>query len=352
MVLALGLSATLLWSVLARIPVYAVCRHVPLDVTPAFFPVTAPVTGQVRLASMQQGHEVQAGDLLVELDTTEPQLQVAEERQRLVVLEAHRAARRQEHTAADAAWQATGQGTQAVLDEARTRHQEVVSALQTAQDKAQRFGPLALLAEQPQLKTAVDTTRLALQRLEHEQRVRALEWQAREAQHQREVVVLDGKHALVTARLQRLDHVLAMRRIRAALTGRLSAVLPLVPGVVVREGDRLGLLTPPGALQVTATVPATAARGPLHAGQAVRLQLTTGPTSSEWLDATIAQEPEIVPGADLSVVLRLAPAARLPFPSQPTWSSTIAIEVARVAPLTWCLRALGRYLGLWASTTT
>lgn len=336
-----GLSAVLTWGLLGHVPVVIVQAPVPLDIAPPLHAVDAPVTGQVRVASMVSGQHVQAGELLLELDATEPQLQSAEERQRLQALEAQQTARQQERNAAEAAWQATEQGAKTALDEARARHQEASTAVQTAQDKAQRFGPLALLAEQPQLKTAVDTTRLALQRLEHEQRVRTLEWRARQAQYQRELVTLDGEVALATARLRRLEHVLAQHRLHAPIAGRLRVVASVTPGAVVRQGDRLGVIVPPGPLLLTAMIAPAVARDRLRPGQTARLHATLGTVAvSDGLDATVEAVAEAASETGRRVVFRLAPTALLwlPFPSAATGSVTI--EVERVAPLTHLLRTL------------
>lgn len=347
LVLALGLSVGLAWSLLAQVPVSVVGEQVPLDLALTLHPVAAVVTGQVRHAAMRQGQEVQAGALLVELDSTEPQLQVAEERQKLLALDTQRTARQQEHAAAEAAWQGTEQGAQTALDEARSRHQEASTAVQTAQDKAQRFGPLALLAEQPQLKTALDTTRLTLQRLEHEQRVRLLEWRARQAQAQREIVVLDGELALTTVRLKRLEHVLEARHIRAPIAGRLRLVTHVAPGSVVHAGAWLGVIMPPGDLLVTASFPPPGPPGPLRPGQSARLRFTTGMpmAASDALPATVTQVAEAAADTDLRVVLRLGPEALHRLPLQPVVSGTVEIEVERVAPLTCLLRTLRRTAG-------
>ena len=111
-----GLSA---WGVLARVPVSVVALHTPLALDPALQVVMTPVTGQVWVTHLQVGREVEAGDVLVALDSTAQRLQLEEAQQHLGALEAHRTARRQEGTALEAAWQATAQAAQATQAEAR-----------------------------------------------------------------------------------------------------------------------------------------------------------------------------------------------------------------------------------------
>src|SRR5215831_9879946 len=193
-----GLSA---WGVLARVPVYMVARHTPLTLDQALQVVMTPVIGQVRVTHLQVGREVEAGDILVALDSTAQRLQLEEAQQHLGALEAHRTARRQEGAALEAAWQATAQAAQATQAEAQSRHDDAVRALQVAQEKVQRLGLLSPLADLQAQKTAVETTHRSLQQLAYAQQVQAAEWGARLAQHQREVVVLEGDLVVAKARL-------------------------------------------------------------------------------------------------------------------------------------------------------
>src|SRR5262245_18283219 len=255
-----GLSA---WGVLARLPVYVVALHTPLVLDPALQVVMTPVAGQVRVTHLQVGREVQAGDVLVELDSTAQRLQLEEAQQHLGALEAHRTARRQEGAALEAAWQATAQAAQAAQAEAQTRHDDAVRALQVAQEKAQRLGPLTLLADLQPQKTAVETTHRSLQQLVHAQQVQAAEWHARLAQHQREVVVWEGELAVASDRLARLVSALEDATLRASRAGRLGAVAALLPWTVVQAGAWLGILGPRGAFLVTVDVPPAVAGGRL-----------------------------------------------------------------------------------------
>jgi membrane fusion protein (multidrug efflux system) len=343
-----GLSA---WSVLARVPVYAVAVHTPLALDPALQVVVTPVAGQVRVTHLQVGREVQAGEVLVELDSTAQRLQLEEAQQHLVALEAHRTARRQEGAALEAAWQATAQAAQTAHQEAQTRHDDAVRALQVAQEKVQRLGPLTPLADLQPQKTAVETTHRSLQQLAHAQQVQAAEWRARLAQHQREVVVLEGDLAVATARLARLTHALEDTQLRASSAGRLGVVAALLPGTVVQAGTWLGVLGPPGAFLVTADIPSAVAGGRLRAGQPAWLRFPSAPGGPAWtLPATVAQVAEASPDAGVRVVLRLAPEVLVQLPLQPLVVGTVMVEVAQVAPLTQVSCTLAQ--ALWGRPQT
>jgi multidrug resistance efflux pump len=304
-----------------------------------------PVAGQVRVTHLQIGREVLAGEVLVELDSTEQRLQLAEARQHLLALEAHRTARRQEGAALEAAWQATAQAAQAAHEEAQARHDEAVRALQVAQEKAQRLGPLSPLADLQPQKTAVETTRRSLQQLEHTQEVQAAEWRARLAQHQREMVVLEGDIAVTTAQLARLEHALEGAQLRAPSAGRLGAVASLPPGTVVPAGAWLGVLGPRGAFLITADVPPAVVSGRLRAGQPAWLRCPSEPgRPASTLPATVAQVVEAGPDTGVRVELRLAPEALSQLPLQPLTFGTVVVEVDRVAPITLVVRTLSQSL--------
>jgi multidrug resistance efflux pump len=343
-----GLSA---WGVCARVPVYAVAVHTPLALDPAFQVVVTPVAGQVRVTHLQVGREVQAGEVLVELDSTAQRLQLEEAQQHLAALEAHRTARRQEGAALEAAWQATAQAAQTAHQEAQTRHDDAVRALQVAQEKVQRLGPLTPLADLQPQKTAMETTHRSLQQLVHAQQVQTAEWRARLAQHQREVVILEGELAVAMARLARLASALEDTTLRASSAGRLGAVAALLPGTVVQAGAWLGVLGPRGPFLVTVDVPPAVAGGRLRAGQPAWLRFPSAPgRPASTLSATVAQVAEASLDAGVRVVLRLAPEALVQLPLQPLAVGTVVVEVAQVARLTRVSRTLAQ--SLWGHHRT
>jgi len=310
-----------------------------------------PVAGQVRVTYLQVGREVQAGDVLVEFDSTAQRLQLEEAQQHLVALEAHRTARLQECAALEAAWQATTQAAQTAHQEAQSRHDDAVRALQVAQEKVQRLGPLTPLADLQPQKTAVETTHRSLQQLERAQQVQAAEWRARLAQHQREVVALEGDLAVATARLAQRTYALEGTKLRASSAGRLGAVAALLPGTVVQAGAWLGVLGPPGAFLVTAAVPPVVAGGHLRAGQPAWLRFLSAPGKPAWpLPATVAQVAEAGPDESVRVVLRLSPETLAQWPLQPLAVGTVVVEVDQKAPITLAMRTLSQ--SLWDHSRT
>ena len=343
-----GLSA---WGVLARVPVCVVTLHTPLALDPALQVVMTPVAGQVRVTHLQVGREVEAGEVLVELDSTAQRLQLEEAQQHLRALEAHRTARRQEGAALEAAWQATTQAAQAAQAEARSRHDAAVRALQVAQEKVQRLGPLSPLADLQAQKTAVETTHRSFQQLAYAQQVQAAEWGVRLAQHQREVVILEGDLAVAKARLAQHASALEGTTLRAASAGRLGAVAALLPGTVVQAGAWLGVLGPPGAFLVTAVVPPAVAGRHLRAGQPAWLRVPSAPgRPAGTLPATVVQVAEASPDMRVRVILQLSPETLAQWPLQPLAVGTVVVEVDSQAPITVAIRTLSQ--SLWDGPRT
>src|SRR5262245_55256088 len=130
------LSAWGAWCVLARVAIYEVTRMARLEVAQAGHPLATPVAGRVVATQLVMGRDVQAGEVLVELDAAAVRLEHDEARQRSTALTAQRQARRQELVAEEAAQQDERQAAHMALAEARARLREAEVALQAATAQA------------------------------------------------------------------------------------------------------------------------------------------------------------------------------------------------------------------------
>jgi len=244
------------------------------------------------------------------------------------------------------------------LDEARARHREAEVAVRAAEEEAEFYARLQVrgLAAQLDLvrtkaevhkrRAAVDTLRLAVSRLEGEQRTREHDRLARLAGFKREVVQLEGDMATAAATIERLGHEIDKRRIRAPVAGRLGEVATLQIGAVVREGDTLGAILPPSALKSVAHFPPPAALGRLQPAQPARLRLTAFPcTQYGSLAATVASVAHETRDGQIRVEFSLTPDPTSAIPLQHGLSGTVEVEVECVAPVTLVLRAVGKRLG-------
>jgi membrane fusion protein (multidrug efflux system) len=296
--------------------------------------------------------------VLVELDAEAPRLQYEEARVRLTALTAQRQARRQELTAEQVAQQNERQAARVALDEARARYREAEVAARAAAEQAAIFvrldarglaSRLELLrtkADAEQKRAAADTLRLALSRLESDQRTRDSDRTARITQFAREVTQLDGDIRTAEATLTRLAHTIDQTRVRAPITGHLGEVAPLQPGAVVRQGDTLGVVLPAGALRVVASFLPAIALGRVQPGQPAQLRLDGFPWAQYGsLAGVVTSVATEARDGVIRVELRLTQEKPTAIPLQHGLPGMVEIEVERVSPATLVLRGVGKHLG-------
>jgi len=345
------------WCLAAQVTVYAVSETARLEMRQAAHPVEAPVAGWVVATHLALGREVQGGDVLVELDATAPRLQREEELTRLKALTPQLEAL---HTAIAAEEQALREARhtgRVALDEARARHREAEVAARAADEEAAVFTRLQArnlpseldlrraTAEAQKRRAAVDTLRLAVSRLESDHRTQESDRQARLEGLRRDVTRLAGDMTTAAATGERLAHEIARRRLRAPAAGRLGEVAALRVGSVLREGDRLATVVPPGDLQVVADFLPPSALGRIQPGQLARLRLEGFPwTQYGSLAATVRRVGSEVRHGRIRVELSVDPAETSPIPLQHGLPGSVEVQVERVAPVTLVLRAAGKLL--------
>jgi membrane fusion protein (multidrug efflux system) len=343
----------------ARVAIYEVTPTARLEVDQAVHPIATPVAGRIVTTHLVVGRAVQAGEVLVELDAEAPRLQYDEARVRLTALTAQRQARRQELTAEQVAQHDERQAARVAVDEARARSHESDVAARAAAEQADifmhldarglasRLEFLRIKADADQKRAAADTLRLAVSRLEHDQRTKDSDRTARITQFSREVTQLDGDIRTAEATLTRLAHTIDQTRVRAPITGHLGEVAALLPGAVVRQGDTLGVVLPAGALRVVATFPPAVALGRVQPGQPARLRLDGFPWAQYGsLVATVTSVATEARDGAIRVELHLESEAPTAIPLQHGLPGMVEVEVERISPATLVLRGVGKHFGV------
>jgi membrane fusion protein (multidrug efflux system) len=347
------------WFVGAQVTIYENSQMARLEVDQAGHPVATTVAGRIVTTHLVVGRAVQAGEVLAALDAEAPRLQQEEARAHLTALTAQRQARQQEMRAEQAAQQDERQATRVALEEARARHREAAVAARAAAEQAaiyarldarglaSRLDLLRTRADADQKQAAAEALRLAVSRLDSDQRTRDSDRTARLTQFQREVTRLDGDIRTAEASLARLTHTLDQTQVRAPITGTLGEVATLQPGAVVRPGDILGVILPAGALRVVAHFLPASALGRVQPGQPARLRLDGFPWAQYGtVAATVTSVATEARAGVIRVELQLPPETPTTIPLQHGLPGTVEVAVERISPATLVLRAVGTRLGV------
>jgi len=356
-VLLLGLvGAGLAWAILGRVTVYETSRQARLEVKIAAHAVAAPVGGRVVENRLTVGHEVKAGDILVVLDAEAERRALALARARRTALGGRQRALQDEIAAEQAAAQvhqkarphALAEG-QAKVSGAKMRARftsqqvELLSQLR----KGGTVSPLELakgVADNESAAAEVRSLEFGLVRLEHDLLTEESDRRTRLAKLQREAAELEGDLAVEEANASRLDNEIALRTIRAPLSGQVGEAAEYRPGSVVRAADKVGAIVPPGNVHAVGLFPA-AAVGRIHRGQAARLRLHGFAwTQYGTLGATVKDIGTEAKDGLIRVELALDPDQASRIPREHGLPGEVEVEIERVAPALLVLRAAGHLL--------
>ncbi|TDG11203.1 biotin/lipoyl-binding protein, partial [Paracraurococcus ruber] len=185
------LAAWLGWFLLGEVTVHATSAHARLEVVQLPHHLPAPAAGRVAAIHVAIGDEVAAGQPLLDLDTADQRLQLAETAARLAALPRRIASAGQELAALQQARAADQRAIQAALDAARARIREAEAAARFAAAQALRMkaqsaaggiadiDALRAKAEADRLAAARDGLAAELRRLELEGLARQQDAEAR-----------------------------------------------------------------------------------------------------------------------------------------------------------------------------
>jgi membrane fusion protein (multidrug efflux system) len=357
------LVAWAVWFCLARVTLYEVTTTARLEADRAAHAIAVPVAGRIVVTRLVLGQEVQAGDVLVELETNEQQIQIEEERARLATLTAQLEGIRKEIMAEEEAQRQERQAAQLRLDEARARHREAEVAARTAQEEAEiymrvqerglasQLDFLRVTSEAPKRRAAADALRVAISRQEGEQRTKESERQGRLERLKREADQLAGQIAEAEAAIALPAYEITKRSVRSPVAGRLGEVANVQVGTVVREGEKIGAVVPPGTLKVIADFHPATALGRIYPGQPARLRLEGFPwTQYGAVKARVTSVASELRNERVRVDLTVDADTASLIPFQHGLPGTVEVEVDRVSPATLVLRTAGLLLATSGST--
>ncbi len=356
-VAAVLLALWALWFFAGSVTVLAVSTSARAEVDRQVHPVEAPVAGRIARLEMELGAEVEAGQLLVELEVEEQQPRIDEQQARLTGIAGQLDALRQELSGSERALTQWMEARGADLAEARARYQEAEQAAEQAAVEAQRLEALqekGLVAELELLRARSEAERsrstaaalhASLRRLQLNQLSEETTRRAELDNLRRDTAQLEGEAAAITAAAAALREELERHRIRAPASGRLGEVSPLQAGAFVEEGDRLAAVVPSGRIRAVAEFAAADAVGRIRPGQTARLRLSGFPSTRYGaIPASVARVGSETRDGHIRVELDVTPVALSPVPLEHGLPGTVEVEVERLSPAALVLRTAGRLL--------
>lgn len=352
----LVLSAWLWWFAAGRVPVYQLSDNARLEVAGVPSPITAPLSGTVRVNHMHIGRAVQVGEVLLELDASTDSLIAAVAASELQDLQMRILALGRERAASATILGPETEGRESDRAAAQARQHEAETRARLAEEERQRTERLwqsrSVTADEyrkavteAEGRSAAATAAAATARTAGTDRqVRVLGRRVRLAELDRSLIELRGQRAAKEAQLQSLRHTQRMSAVPAPVSGRIAELSNLPAGSFVEAGHRIGTVLPEGRVHAVAFFPADAL-GRIKPSQTGRVRLA----GFSWLEygslsarvARVAEEPD---SGRFRVELDLAPQTDQAAPVMHGLPGTVAIEVDRLSPWRLALRNAGRLI--------
>jgi multidrug resistance efflux pump len=355
-----GLSLLVGWVVwfgVARVSVYELSRTARVEVETASHEIDAPVAGRVMKSALGLGRSVNAGDVLLELEGDRYRLERDAELTRLRVVAPQIEALRRELVEEEVAVRGEGLVAAASAQEerARQRASEAMARLKAGEqsqlEELQRSQAASALetartaAEAQQHRAESEAHVAAIGRMGSEKGLRLATRRADIARLEQDVARLDGERQVSEARVRMLEQEIALRVVRAPISGRIEAVVDLRPGSVVEAGARLGTIVPSGTLRAVAFYDPATSVGRVRSGQRARLRLHGFPwTKYGSIPATVDRVGNEPKDGTVRVELLLRPDPGNRIPLQHGLPASAEVEVERVSPASLVLDAAGRFL--------
>ncbi|HEX3684245.1 MAG TPA: HlyD family efflux transporter periplasmic adaptor subunit [Bryobacteraceae bacterium] len=351
-------TAWLAWAFGSRITRYEVSDSARIEVDRAAYPIEAGASGRLVSSALVLGAEVHAGDILAELDSNPERLSLQEERIRLAALQPQLGVLQSQLASEDRGRTDERHLLSFSQEGARARYEEAEAQAGIAEQQAARAarlqseGILAAAdaerakAEAQSKRAAAESLKVAISRLEPELQVREQDRDVRQKQILTDIAKLEADVATSSAAIRRLEYEIDRRRLRAPVSGRLGECAPLHPGSEIAEGQQLGVILPPGEMQMIAEFAPAAALGKIHPGQRATIRLQGFPWAQYGtVSAQVSRVASEIRDGKVRVELALDSAARPAVPLQHGLPGSVEVAVERVSPAALLLRSAGAVMG-------
>jgi membrane fusion protein (multidrug efflux system) len=351
------LGLWLAWFLRAEVNRYEVTDQARLETESAGYEIQSSVAGRVVSSNLSLGRNVQAGDVLVEIETDAQQLDLHETEARQAALRLQLQAQQAELAAQEQTAIRERQASAAAIEQSQAQYREAEALRDLADQEADRLTRLAAsglapardqeraVAEARSRRANVESLALSTTRLEREQLKTQSEREATMQQLRVEISRLEGDIMSLRKTAERQQFEVVRRQIRAPAAGRLGDVAILRPGGYVDEGDKLGVLIPAGGVRIVAEFLPPAALGRIHPGQKASMRLDGFPwTQYGTVAATVERTGDEVRDGRVRVELRVDDPSAIPVALQHGLPGTVEVQVETVTPVVLALRTAGQLL--------
>lgn len=342
------------WMTYGRIPLYVASSSARFEAKRGVVQLNAPVSEMVERCELRLGRRVEVGDLLLKLESTVYELQLAEKRAMLAArertadaLHAQLAIEREARVVLAELVTRTARAGRARSDASRRSSElkaeeravierlsraEVASKLDAMKVASESEGSrlqTEVLGEQGELDTA--TARANVR--DRDVRIAAL---------QKQTIDAESELAIERAKLESLSFEVERRSVRAPTAGVLADVIACAPGMMVTSTQGLGTILPDDPVRLVARFDPRSASGRVHPGQRAVVRVDNFPwTQYGTVDARVVEAGTEPRDGAVRVELEIARAN----PAIATIHglvATVEVETERVAPGALLLRLAGQ----------
>jgi membrane fusion protein (multidrug efflux system) len=320
--------------------------------------VQANTSGRVVVNRLVLGREVQAGEVLIELDSRAERLNLEEERTRAAAFEPQIAALHSQMESENAGRQDEQRVLNFSLEAAQAQLREadaqaILAAKEAVRaESLRREGIIAEAevqraeAEVQSKRAAAENLRAALSRLAPEQAVKDSDRDVKVREVSEQIAKLEADWAASVAAIRKLEYEVERRKIRAPATGRLGECAVLRPGSHISEGQQLGVILSSGRLQITAEFQPSAALGKLRPGQPASMRLQGFPWAQYGtLSAQVVQVASEIRDGEVRVELAVKGRPPTGIPLQHGLPGSVEVAIERITPLALVMRSAGDLVG-------
>jgi len=349
------LAGWMAWFCFANITVYEISSKARLEVNHSAHPIAVLVAGKVVSTAISLGQEVNDGDVLMELDSSNERLRLQEEQSRQKALPLQIASIEKQIAGLGEAKTKDHQSALAAVQSARSRQQEANSAVAFAKDNERRLTELSnaipqiealrARAESQKLSSARDALSSEILRLEMDAQTRIHQEQAEIENLKRESARLSGELETSKMTIARLKQDIDLHLIRAPASGQIGDVGALQIGTYVAVGEKLGTIIPHSELKIVAYFPPASVLGRIHPGQSARMRLTGFPWAQfGTIKARVSRVGSEIRDNQVQVQFTPELAKDSPILMQHGLPGAIEVSIEQVSPALMVLRSAGQML--------